>query len=200
VPRIDPILTLSTGATVALGRAELTAEIGARQSTRVGAGANAGSHGRAEPWFSAVGSYRLTPSMLVRGAVGSYPTDFVRQLPNGQFASLGVRLERGKRQQVDWYQPPSVPAFRVDTIAGGAKVIRLRAPRALKVELSGDFTDWTPLPMRALAGGGWELVLPIAAGTYRVSVRVDGGAWSAPPGLVPVADEFNGEVGVVVIL
>jgi hypothetical protein len=28
---------------------------------------------------------------------------------------------------------------------------------------------------------------------------VDGGAWTAPPGLVPVADEFNGEVGVVVI-
>ncbi|HWE44348.1 MAG TPA: glycogen-binding domain-containing protein, partial [Gemmatimonadaceae bacterium] len=92
-----------------------------------------------------------------------------------------------------------LPAFRVDTIAGGARVIRIRAPRALKVELSGDFTDWTPLPMRALDGGAWELVLPITAGTYRVSVRVDGGAWSAPPGLVPVADEFNGEVGVVVI-
>lgn len=198
--RVDPILTISSGATIAFGGAEVTAELGARQGATDVELTGPKGRARAEPWFSALASYRLTPSMLVRGAVGSYPTDFVRQLPNGQFASLGVRLEHGKRQQVDWYQPPNLPAFRVDTIAGGAKVIRLRAPRALKVELSGDFTDWTPLPMHALTGGGWELVLPIAAGTYRLSVRVDGGAWSAPPGLVPVADEFNGEVGVVVIL
>jgi Carbohydrate-binding module 48 (Isoamylase N-terminal domain) len=193
----EPMLTLGTGATVAFGRAELTGEVGGRQGTRV-VGASA-VRNWSEAWYSAVASYRVTPSTLVRAAVGGYPTDFIRQLPNGAYVSLGVRLERGKRQQVDWYQPPELPAFRVDTIAGGARVIRVRAPRALKVELSADFTDWTPLPMRPLDGGAWELVLPIAAGTYRVSVRVDGGPWSAPPGLVPVADEFNGEVGVVVI-
>lgn len=199
VPRVDPILTVASGATVAFGRAELTGEVGGRQGSRdVGlTGARVRSWG--EWWFSAAGSYRIAPSMLVRAALGGYPTDYVRQLPNGSYVSLGVRLEHGKRQQVDWYRPPDLPAFLVDTISGGARVIRLRAPRALKVELSGDFTDWTPLPMHSLHGGGWELVLPIAAGTYRVSVRVDGGPWSAPPGLVPVADEFNGEVGMVVI-
>ena len=193
----EPMLTLGTGATVAFGRAEMTGEVGGRQGSRaVGASE---VRNWSEMWYSVVASYRVTPSTLVRAGAGGYPTDYIRQLPNGSYASLGVRFERGKRQQVDWYQPPDLPAFRVDTIAGGARVIRLRAPRALKVELSGDFTDWTPLPMRALSGGTWELVLPIAAGTYRVSVRVDGGAWTAPPGLVPVADEFNGEVGVVVI-
>lgn len=199
VPRIDPILTLASGGTVAFGRGEITGEVGGRQGSRdVGlTGARVRSWG--EWWFSAAGSYRVTPNMLVRAAVGGYPTDYIRQLPNGSYASVGIRVERGKRQQVDWYQPPNIPAFRVDTISGGARVIRLRAPRALKVDLSGDFTDWTPLPMHSLPGGGWELVLPITAGTYRVSVRVDGGPWSAPPGLVPVADEFNGEVGVVVI-
>jgi hypothetical protein len=199
VRRVDPILTLATGATVAFGRGELTAELGGRQGTRDVGLTGTEVRGSTEWSYSAAGSYRLTPGMLARATFGSYPTDFVRQLPNGSYASLGVRLEHGKRQQVDWYQPPEQPAFRIDTISGGARVIRLRAPRARKVELSGDFTDWTPLPMRALDSGGWELVLPIAAGTYRVSVRVDGGAWSAPPGLVPVADEFNGEVGMVVI-
>ena len=199
VRRMDPILTLATGGTVAFGRGELTAELGGRQGTRDVGLTGTEVRSSTEWWYSAAGSYRLTPGMLARATVGSYPTDFVRQLPNGSYASLGVRLEHGKRQQVDWYQPPEQPAFRIDTISGGARLIRLRAPRARKVELSGDFTDWTPLPMRALDGGGWELVLPIAAGTYRVSVRVDGGAWSAPPGLVPVADEFNGEVGMVVI-
>jgi hypothetical protein len=199
VERFDPMLTLATGATIAFGRAELTGEVGGRQGTHDVGLTGTEVRSWAEMWYSAIVSYRVTPGTLLRAAAGTYPTDFIRQLPNGSYASLGVRLERGKRQQVDWYQPPELPAFRVDTIAGGARVIRIRAPRALKVELSGDFTDWTPVPMRALSGGAWELILPISAGTYRVSVRVDGGAWSAPPGLVPVADEFNGEVAVVVI-
>lgn len=199
VQRVDPMLTLGMGATLAIGRGEVTAEMGARQGTHDVGLTGTEVRSWSEIWFSAAGSYRVTSNTLLRAGVGGYPTDFLRQLPNGSYASLGVRVERGRRQQLDWYQPPDLPAFRVDTIAGGAHVIRLRAPRALKVELSGDFTDWTPLPMRALSGGAWELVLPIAAGTYRVSVRVDGGPWSAPPGLVPVADEFNGEVGVVII-
>jgi hypothetical protein len=199
VQRFDPMLTLATGATVAFGRAELTGEVGGRQGTHDVGLTGTEVRSWSELWFSAVASYRVTPGTFIRAGVGGYPTDFIRQLPNGSYASLGARFERGKRQQLDWYQPPELPAFRVDTIAGGARVIRLRAPRALRVELSADFTDWTPLPMRALKGGAWELVLPIAAGTYRVSVRVDGGDWSAPPGLVPVADEFNGEVAVVVI-
>ena len=197
VVRSEPMLTLLTGATMAYGRAEITGEVGGRQGSQ-SIGFTAVQRW-SEMWYSVVASYRVTPGTLLRAGAGGYPTDYIRQLPNGSYASLGVRFERGKRQQVDWYQPPDLPAFRVDTIAGGARVIRVRAPRALRVELSGDFTDWTPLPMRALDGGAWELVLPIAAGTYRVSVRVDGGAWAAPPGLVPVADEFNGEVGVVVI-
>ena len=193
----EPMLTLLTGATMAFGRAELTGEIGGRQGSQsIGV---TQVQRWSEMWYSIVASYRVTPGTLVRVGAGAYPTDYIRQLPNGSYATLGVRFERGKRQQVDWYQPPELPGFRVDTIAGGARVIRVRAPRALKVELSADFTDWTPLPMRALDGGAWELVLPIAAGTYRVSVRVDGGPWTAPPGLVPIADEFNGEVGVVVI-
>ena len=197
--RVDPMLTLTTGATIAMGRAELTGEVGRREGSRdVGLTGTEVRHW-SELWFSAVGSYRLTSNTLLRAAAGGYPTDFIRQLPNGSYASLGIRMEHGKRQQVDWYQPPELPGFRVDTIAGGARLIRLRAPRALKVELSADFTDWIPLPMRALNGGGWEVVLPVVAGTYRVSVRVDGGPWTAPPGLVPVADEFNGEVGVVII-
>jgi hypothetical protein len=199
VERVDPMLTLATGATIVFGRAELTGEAGRRQGTHDVGLTGTEVRSWSEMWFSAVASYRVTPNTLLRAAAGGYPTDFIRQLPNGSYASLGVRLEHGRRQQVDWYQPPDLPAFRVDTIAGGARVIRLRAPRASKVELSGDFTDWTPIPMRALQGGAWEIILPIAAGTYRVSVRVDGGSWTAPPGLVPVADEFNGEVAVVVI-
>jgi hypothetical protein len=37
------------------------------------------------------------------------------------------------------------------------------------------------------------------AGTYRLNVRVDGGEWVAPPGLLDVEDEFGGRVGLLVL-
>ena len=197
---VQPLLTMTGGGTVAIGRAELTTEIGVQQGRRLVDPARPRvRQGWTELIASLAASYRITPRMLLRLGAGVYPTDYIRQLPRGKFLSLGVRLERGRRQQVDWYLPPELPAFRIDTLAGGARAVRVRAPRALKVEVSADFTDWTPVPMRRIKGGEWEAVLPIAPGTYRVSLRVDGSSWAAPPGLVPMTDEFNGEVGLVVI-
>ena len=197
---VQPLLTMTSGGTVAIGRAELTTELGVQQGRRLVDPARPRlRQGWTELIASLAASYRIMPRMLLRLGAGLYPTDYIRQLPRGKFVSLGVRLERGRRQQVDWYLPPELPAFRIDTLAGGARAIRVRAPRALKVEVSADFTDWTPVPMRRVKGGEWEAVLPIAPGTYRVSLRVDGSAWAAPPGLVAVTDEFNGEVGLVVI-
>ncbi|NUO64022.1 MAG: hypothetical protein HOQ11_08350 [Gemmatimonadaceae bacterium] len=197
---VQPLLTMTGGGTVAMGRAELTTEFGVQQGRRMIDPARPRAR---KAWTELIASlaatYRIAPRILLRIGGGLYPTDYVRQLPQGKFVSVGLRLERGRRQQVDWYLPPDLPAFRIDTLPGGARAVRLRAPRALKVDISADFTDWTPVPMRRLKGGDWEAVLPIAPGTYRVSVRVDGSEWSAPPGLVGVLDEFNGEVGLVVI-
>jgi len=36
-------------------------------------------------------------------------------------------------------------------------------------------------------------------GSHRVAVRINGGAWRAPRGLVAVPDDFGGTVGVVVV-
>jgi hypothetical protein len=36
-------------------------------------------------------------------------------------------------------------------------------------------------------------------GTHRVNVRVNGDAWTAPPGMPAVNDEFNGRVGIIVV-
>ena len=197
---VQPLLTMTGGGTVAFGRAELSSEVGVQQGRRM---IDPARPRMRKSWTeliaSLAASYRLAPRMLLRIGAGMYPTDYIRQLPRGKFVSVGLRLERGRRQQVDWYLPPDLPAFRIDTLPGGARSVRVRAPRALKVDISADFTDWTPVPMRPTKGGEWEAVLPIAPGTYRVSIRVDGGEWAAPPGLVGVLDEFNGEVGLVVI-
>ena len=41
--------------------------------------------------------------------------------------------------------------------------------------------------------------MPIAPGSHRVNIRVDGGEWSAPPGASTAQDEFNGVVGLVIV-
>jgi 1,4-alpha-glucan branching enzyme len=73
------------------------------------------------------------------------------------------------------------------------------APGAAQVELMGDFTSWDTVRLNRVAKDTWEATLRIEPGTYRVSVRVDGGAWGAPPGIPSQRDEFNGVVGVVVV-
>ena len=45
----------------------------------------------------------------------------------------------------------------------------------------------------------WEVTLPIAPGVHRLAIRIDGDRWTTPPGVVPVADEFQGTVGVIVV-
>jgi len=43
------------------------------------------------------------------------------------------------------------------------------------------------------------VTLPIAPGVHRLAIRVDGDRWTTPPGVVTVADEFQGTVGVIVV-
>ena len=81
----------------------------------------------------------------------------------------------------------------------GMQLLRVVAPRAQVVELMGDFTDWRPVSLTASDDGAWEVTLPIAPGIHRVNVRVDGGAWSAPPGLTVATDDFGGAVGLLPI-
>ena len=180
---------LVSSTTFLAGRTEVSLEAGLRVSR----------WSADDRWAGISGSWRLDERLTLIGSAGTYPSDRVRALPGARFATLGLRMQRGRSPFEDWFRVPDLPAFRIDTIAGGARVVRIRAPRAIRMDLSGDFTDWTTLPMRAGEHGEWELALPIGPGTYRVSVRVDGGRWRAPPGLVPVVDEFGTESGVVVV-
>jgi hypothetical protein len=53
--------------------------------------------------------------------------------------------------------------------------------------------------MSRLADDVWESVVPATTGSHLVNIRVDGGSWIVPPGLVPKSDDFAGSVGVFVI-
>ena len=75
----------------------------------------------------------------------------------------------------------------------------IRVPSARSVELSGDFNGWHALRLREVRPDVWEATLALSPGTHRVNIRVNGDAWTAPPGLASTNDEFNGTVGLLVV-
>jgi hypothetical protein len=67
------------------------------------------------------------------------------------------------------------------------------------VEITADFTQWTPVVLAARPDGWWSLSRNLAGGTYQMNVRVDGGAWVVPVGLLSTRDEFGGLTGILTI-
>ncbi len=58
----------------------------------------------------------------------------------------------------------------------------LRAPKAKAVDLIGDFNAWKAgtLALSRAAGGTWEIMLPLPAGSYHYLFLVDGQAQTDP--------------------
>jgi hypothetical protein len=137
---------------------------------------------------------------LVAGA-GMLPAMRGAGIKPSRFATLGIRLSPSA-----FFHRPLPPgvrtlasAFAIRPAESGTYRISITVPNARTVELSGDFTGWAPVTLRETAPDVWEVALPLAPGTHRVNVRVDGDAWSAPPGIPTVLDEFNGRVGLIVV-
>ena len=122
--------------------------------------------------------------------------------------SLGVRLSAhpawhsalatstgvGFGTSANGESPGGVERFVVES-TGDQRTIRVRAPRAARVELAGDITDWTPVSLSPRGDGWWVTTLVVRPGAHQVSLRLDGRAWTVPPGLVTVTDEFGGTAG-----
>jgi len=157
-------------------------------------------------WGAASVAVRLeSPVSLVVGAGGARGAYFVLNSEH-RFVMAGLRI-------TPWRSTASVPdagprasgeevigrAFVVDRVRAGVYRVVLSAPLAQSVDLSGDFTNWKPLPLVRGAGGAWTITLPLTDGTHRVNVRIDGGNWIVPPGLTTMTDDFAGEVGLLVI-
>jgi len=94
---------------------------------------------------------------------------------------------------------PAVAGFAAEHNTPGFVTLRVSAPQARLVEITGDFTNWLPVQLRSSGGGWWSTVLPMSPGKYQMNLRIDGGAWTVPPGLLAMLDEFGGAVGLLVI-
>jgi hypothetical protein len=165
-------------------------------------------------WASASAVFWMTPRIGLALGGGNYPVDPTQGFPGGRFVSLSLRFAQGRRTSLQTSgqdgQEPRVPELTPNTTTpvtgfittrsvGDAVTLRVNAPDAQSVEINGDFTNWIPVPLTPIGGGWWSTTIPIKSGKYQMNVRVNGGQWIVPPGLLSMVDEFGGTVGLLVI-
>jgi hypothetical protein len=148
-------------------------------------------------------AYRgITPLLDLVASAGRSGSDPMTAAPGSRYVAVGLRF-RFRGGPAPLLLPPSRAAgraaFRVGPALGSGREIVVQVPRARRVELAGDFTDWRPVPLDPWADDAWRTVLTIAPGMHRLAIRVDGGTWRAPPGLRPLTSEFGGEVAEIVV-
>lgn len=147
------------------------------------------------------GSVMLTDRLAIVAATGVSAFDVAQGLPGGRYATIALRITTRAGGALEMRSRSRATARNMETWReqDGTVLLVVHAPHARRVELMGDFTDWHPLVMRREADDHFAARIQLPAGSYRINVRVDGGAWTAPPGTTPVADEYNGAAGLLVI-
>lgn len=165
-------------------------------------------------WASVNVTAWATPVLGIVGAGGTYPVDPTQGFPGGRFISLGIRLASGRRNALTASTSLAIEAartevpgsalaaadvFRAEARPQGIVLLSMHAPSAGRVEINGDFTGWTPVDLERTSEGWWTRALPIAPGKYEMNLRVDGGGWIVPPGLLGMKDEFGGSVGLLIV-
>jgi hypothetical protein len=150
------------------------------------------------------GTLRVTDRLAVALHAGRYASDPLQGVAAGRFAELTAHFALGGgRSTSASREPPLGPftrlGFDVRLLADGARELRFRVPGASRVEIMADFTNWEPVVLQSVGDERWALTTRVPPGVHRVNVRIDGGAWTVPPGLTAVADEFGGAVGLLIV-
>ena len=153
-------------------------------------------------WASAQTAVWISSQIAAVAGGGREPAQPTRGLPARTYATLGVMLAYWPipRGVIPVETPASlVQAFEMRPAGPTLQRITARIGGVESVEVMGDFSDWTPLPLMRRGREHWELLVPMKAGMHQINMRIDGGQWIAPPGMPTMKDDFNGDVGVVVV-
>jgi hypothetical protein len=205
----DSIKYLDAQLSLSLSRDRL--DLGALVGTRLGDQLTS-LGGTARTWGNLTAVASLTPRFALVVSGGTYPIDPTQGFPGGRFVSANIRLATRRLRETSPVQTeqaqvetgateggPTVTRFAAERSHAGWVTLRVNAPRAQLVEVSGDFTNWTPLRLERASDGLWSATFPINPGKYQMNLRLDGGKWLVPPGLLSMLDEFGGSVGLLVI-
>jgi hypothetical protein len=153
-------------------------------------------------WASAQVAIWLSSQLAAVAGGGREPAQPTRGMPARSYGSLGVMLAYWPipRGVVPVVTPASlVHAFELRAAGPEMQRLTARIGSVESVEVMGDFNDWVPASMIRRGRDQWELLIPMASGVHQINLRIDGGKWIAPPGMPKMKDDFNGEVGIVVI-
>ena len=153
-------------------------------------------------WASVQTALWISSQLAAVAGGGREPAQPTRGLPARTYATLGVMLAYWPipRGVVPVETPASlVHAFEMRPAGPTLQRITARIGGVESVEVMGDFSDWTPLPLMRRGRDQWELLVPMKIGVHQINMRIDGGQWIAPPGMPTMKDDFNGDVGVVVV-
>jgi len=153
-------------------------------------------------WASGQAAFWVTSQVAAVAGGGKEPAQPTRGLPARNFGSLGLMLAYWPipRGVVPVATPASlINAFELRPAGTAVQRITARIGGVESVEIMGDFSDWTALPLIRRGRDQWELLVPMSAGVHHINLRIDRGQWIAPPGMPTMKDGFNGEVGVLVI-
>ena len=154
-----------------------------------------------ETWGEVQGTLALGPDLALIAASGVHPASAAYGLSRARFLEVGFRVAPSAllKPRLPASVRPVAAAFEVGSADRGQRTLRVRVPNARTVELSGDFTNWKPITLSRADDDRWETTLPIPPGIHRLAIRVNGDAWTPPPGVSSVPDEFQGNVGVIVV-
>lgn len=165
---------------------------------------------RSRGWGGAALTAWLTAHVGLVVSAGTYPVDLTQGFPGGRYFVVSLRVAPARAPSaftvltpLDAMSDPATGSATVSLVMqktpSGDWELRVRAPGAGRVELNADFTGWQPVSLTTLSNGWWTLTLPLASGTHQLNVRVDGGAWVVPAGLLALSEEFGGQVGLLVV-
>lgn len=162
------------------------------------AGVGVATGGRTRSYGSLILTNWISPGFALTGGVVIQPPEpgAVGGRTGGLF---GIRLAPGPHLFPHFVNAPKVGAASCSVqITDGGATIEVRAPAANHVELSGDFTRWTPASLERGKGDRWTFRTRLSPGVHRFVVRVDGGSWLPAPGLPQSVDAYEGTVSVIV--
>ena len=153
-------------------------------------------------WAQAAAQFQLSRRALLLASFGTRPAVSTAFDPTARPRSMiGVQLAPWSSQK--WAMAcairPSVRGWVLRHADEGRLAIFVRCRDVSLVELSGDFTDWVAAPLKKAGGDWWELTVPVDPGLHRVRMRLNGGAWEAPPGLPRSSDEGGPPAGVLLV-
>lgn len=150
-------------------------------------------------WGRLAGTMQVLPRVAVMAEAGSLPAQIALNAPSARFLHVGIQLTPQAGNRKARVAPPHpAAAFAVQPAGPLRYTITYRTTgEARTVEVAGDFDAWRPVPLARVGADVWRVTTAMTPGTHRISMRVDGGPWVAPPGTVAVADDFGGTVGLV---